>query len=70
MKTAKLSKEAQRFMVQEKEYYIKELRATIFAKDDEEFEQKKQKLIEGRKRFTGGNKPREIKDYGLYYKEK
>lgn len=65
--TVKLNEDAQRFMMEKKPYYIQELRATIYCKDDTEFEEKKQKLIEGRKRFTGGNKPREIKDYGLYF---
>lgn len=70
MKTAKLPPKAQEMLLPpEKEYYIPELRCSVLARSQEEADTKKDKLIERRTQYTGGNVPRKIKDYGLYYEK-
>lgn len=49
------------YKMQEKPYYVKELRATIYATSDEEFERKKEKLSNrGQRHLTGGKSTSKI----------
>ncbi len=66
-RTINLSETAQMFLIENKKPdFIPELKATVYAADDAEFQEKRQKLLNREKRFNVGGtnrQPVQINDY-------